>query len=149
MFIARGGPWTLAQGILSLGALLVGIASGQFGGVRLLAAVPMVLVGAGFGIRGVLDLGASRSVLPEPRTSGGLVRTGVYGKVRHPLYASQFWLGAAWILGTGSIQAALWVAGLAVVLVFKARDEERRLVLRFPEYAAYRREIPAFLPRFR
>lgn len=148
-FIARGGLWTVAQGILSAGALVAGILSGTPSLLRFLIAVPFLLAGAGFGIRGVSDLGRSRSVLPEPTHGAELVRSGVYGRVRHPLYASQFWIGAAWIVATASAVAAAWVLGLCLLLVLKSRDEERRLERRFPEYPEYRRSVPAFFPGFR
>jgi protein-S-isoprenylcysteine O-methyltransferase Ste14 len=76
---------------------------------------------------------------------------GLYGLVRHPQYTGLF-IG---LFGEGVVHwptlfsvAMFPVIVLAYVLL--ARHEEKRMVERYGElYRAYRRRVPAFLPRIR
>jgi protein-S-isoprenylcysteine O-methyltransferase Ste14 len=82
---------------------------------------------------------------PDHRT---LVTTGIYGMVRHPLYASSMAVAVAM-----SILSASWlVAGLALAfvvdLVVRARRDDRRLAQEFgPRFDAYATRVPSFIPR--
>ncbi|HMO66592.1 MAG TPA: methyltransferase, partial [Verrucomicrobiota bacterium] len=101
------------------------------------------------GVRGVRDLGRHRTPFPRPRPDAELVTTGIYARLRHPLYAAVIVLGLAWAL--------LWRSWPALVLAVvqvpffdaKARAEERRLRERFPGYVDYARRVGRFLPRRR
>jgi protein-S-isoprenylcysteine O-methyltransferase Ste14 len=92
------------------------------------------------------------SGLPEldpRRHPQALVRTGIYGRIRHPRYV-QFCvalLGYALIANYLAIYAIwlLWIPGLLVI----ARFEERELRLRFGrEYDDYAEAVPRFVPRW-
>lgn len=82
------------------------------------------------------------------RKNAQLVRHGPYSVTRNPLYVSSL----AGATGVGLSSASLVVGGLfgfAVWLLLSAaiRGEERRLLERFgPEYAAYQREVPRWIP---
>ncbi len=82
------------------------------------------------------QLGASFSVRPEAHE---LVTTGIYAKIRHPVYVfgGLAWLGALLaLLGWGALVIGLIVA---VVEFARARREERTLAAAFgPAYDAYR-----------
>lgn len=106
------------------------------------------LIGGGvvLAIRGTADLGRALTPLPHPRPGVGLVDTGVYALVRHPIYGGLI-LGA---LGWSLIQASLMAVGLSVVLAafftLKARREEVWLVEHYPDYPAYRERTRRFIP---
>jgi len=77
--------------------------------------------------------------------------SGPYAHLRHPLY-----LGSAIILaGFAVVGGRLWLAALLaayflLLFVPVMRHEERaRLALASEQYAAYRIQVPAFLPRLR
>ena len=105
----------------------------------------LVLVGAWAGLRGKRDLGAQRTPFPKPQDDGQLVTTGIYARVRHPLYVSVIALGFAWAL--------LWRSGPALALAvlqmpffdLKARREERWLRERFASYGDYVRRVSAYV----
>lgn len=106
----------------------------------------LLVAGAVFGIGGAWSLGRSRTIFPRPVPDARLVRSGVYGLVRHPLYTSLTLLAAGW-----SLVWASWPAGVAAVLqtLFldrKARYEEKWLRQRFPEYADYAKRVRRLLP---
>jgi protein-S-isoprenylcysteine O-methyltransferase Ste14 len=70
-----------------------------------------------------------------------LVIHGVYGQVRHPIYAGVILL----LIGLGMLNgnlARIAVGGLSLLFFDrKAALEERWLAERFPAYADYRREV--------
>ncbi len=77
-----------------------------------------------------------------------LVTSGIYGVVRHPLYASLIWMfyGASFVY-------ANWIGFLLNTFVFvpmmyyRAMQEEALLVDKFPEYKDYRKRIGMFFPK--
>ncbi len=145
---ARGGVWVVAQFALMIAGLAAGpIWRASWDGWSTLAAgMVLLLVGAWLGLRGQRDLGSHRTPFPQPKDDGQLITSGIYARLRHPLYASVIALGFAWALLWQS-----WPAlGLAVaqILFFdaKARREERWLRERFSDYAAYARRVKRFIP---
>ncbi len=78
---------------------------------------------------------------------GMQLRSGIYRTIRHPIYAAAQNIG----FGLAFIHAN-WYALLVAVLLplFYAGwirlVEEPELLRRFPDYAQYRREVPAFAP---
>jgi len=78
-----------------------------------------------------------------------IVTRGAYGFVRHPIYLGVFliWFGLAFAYGSTLVLA---VAALYVVPAYTVyvRSEEAMLAARVgPEYLAYKRRVPGFVPR--
>ena len=145
---ARGGIWVVAQFALMIAGLAAGpIWRASWNGWPTFAAgLVFLLIGAWLGLRGKRDLGLNRTPFPQPKDDGQLITSGLYARLRHPLYASVIALGFAWALLWRS-----WPAlGLAAVQILffdaKARREERWLRARFPGYAAYVRRVKRFIP---
>ncbi len=80
-----------------------------------------------------------------------LVRSGAYGVVRHPIYASLLAMLAATLLRFtvwpwALVSVALFVAGTEI----RVHAEERLLAARFPDaFAAYRARVSAYIPLVR
>ncbi|MEZ5289553.1 MAG: isoprenylcysteine carboxylmethyltransferase family protein [Vicinamibacterales bacterium] len=78
-----------------------------------------------------------------------VVRTGPYALTRHPIYTGLLLALAATVLVRGDLAGVL---GLPFVLMgarAKVALEERLLMRHFADdYARYRREVPALVPRF-
>lgn len=77
-----------------------------------------------------------------------LVTTGIRSRVRHPVYLGHLCQMLGWSVGTGL--AVCWVlTGFAMVTgAVMIRMEDAELEKRFgEEYAAYRKSVPAVLPR--
>ena len=104
----------------------------------------LVAVGAVPVIWGHLRLGL-RTHMPSVRYT--LVRTGLYARLRHPIYAGGIliFVGLALLRPTAPvlIASALGI-GWAVL---QARLEELDLVQRLPDYREYMRQVPRFFPR--
>jgi protein-S-isoprenylcysteine O-methyltransferase Ste14 len=150
-FIARGGLWAVVQFLLSGAVMGLGLwfrgdwarLPAQVGGVVLLVS------GAIFFTAGLLALGRNLTPLPQPRPGAGLVRHGIYARVRHPLYSSVILLSLGCALCCRSWPSLL--AALALIPFFhaKTRREERWLNEKFPDYADYARRVPRFFPHLR
>jgi protein-S-isoprenylcysteine O-methyltransferase Ste14 len=88
--------------------------------------------------------------LSPQRYRGGVVRSGIYGIVRHPRYLGFMlsFLGLALLTGAAGIFALAIVTILLYLIV--APLEERELREHYgSDYEAYIRDVPRFLPRWR
>ena len=88
-------------------------------------------------------------LVPE-RVESKLLRSGIYGRVRHPRYIGVLLAVTGFALianySGAYLITALTVPGLYVLTVL----EERELLERFGDaYRTYREEVPRFLPRAR
>ena len=110
--------------------------------------VGALVIGAWLLVRGFADLGPSMTPFPRPRTDGRLVDSGIYARLRHPIYAGLILASLGWSTLTRSPAALLLAFVLAIFLDAKARREEAWLLDRYPPYAAYRLGTKRFLPGF-
>jgi protein-S-isoprenylcysteine O-methyltransferase Ste14 len=147
----RGTRWVVAQ--MTLLAALAAVAPwyrGHWTPTLSLAPATLLFIWAAWtGITGVRDLGRNLTPLPAPKPGSTLVTTGIYRRIRHPLYSSLIALGFAWALAWSSTPGLALATALALLLHAKARHEETRLCEVFPDYPAYRARVPRYLPRFR
>lgn len=103
----------------------------------------LVTVGLVVIVLGILSLGRSFGIMPRAR---GLVRSGLYRWVRHPIYVGEL------IATSGLLLLALGPLGLVgsvllgVVHGYRATQEERTLQATYPEYAQYRASTARLLP---
>jgi protein-S-isoprenylcysteine O-methyltransferase Ste14 len=111
------------------------------------AALLMLLASA---VIGLAALAANRpgnfNIRPEPKPGGLLVMSGVYRRIRHPMYSAVLLaMLAAALADPRPWRVAAWLALLGVLLA-KLRREERYLTARHPEYAAYRKRTRRLIP---
>jgi protein-S-isoprenylcysteine O-methyltransferase Ste14 len=96
------------------------------------------------------DLGGALTPYPLPVESSeeGLVSDGIFGQVRHPMYAGVLASCAGFSILTGSATRLLLTALLIYVFEIKSDFEEEVLIQKFPEYAAYMKEVEGkFFPQ--
>ncbi len=96
--------------------------------------------------RGARDLGRNLTPIPRPLAEAELVQTGIYARIRHPLYAAVMLSAFGWAAFASSARALIPAAMLAIWLEAKARREEAWLLHKFPGYAAYRDRTHRFIP---
>lgn len=123
--------------------------SGGTEALQALAGCLLALAGAGLVLRSRAELGAAWSLVPRADAGTGLVTTGPYRLVRHPIY-----LGLALIAAGNALAFASWPAlgivlfGIVPTFAWRARTEERLLGRIFGErYAAYRQRTGMIIPR--
>jgi protein-S-isoprenylcysteine O-methyltransferase Ste14 len=100
--------------------------------------------------RGHVDLGANWSPTLAIREQHQLITRGIYGVIRHPMYASQwiFSIAAPFLLQN-------WIAGFINLLVFipfylfRVKAEEELMLEQFgDQYRSYIQKVGAVFPRF-
>jgi len=96
------------------------------------------------------DLGLNWSPTLEIREKHELITRGIYGVIRHPMYASQ-WL---WVIAQ-PLLLQNWIAGWLNLLVFilfyslRVRAEEQLMLEQFgDQYRSYMQKVGAVLPKF-
>lgn len=96
------------------------------------------------------DLGLNWSPSLEIREKHELITGGIYGVIRHPMYASQWLLVIAQPLLLQN-----WIAGFLNLLVFipfyllRVKAEEQLMLEKFGnQYQAYMQRVDAVLPKF-
>mmetsp|Transcript_12014 Transcript_12014/g.30848 ORF Transcript_12014/g.30848 Transcript_12014/m.30848 type:complete len:251 (+) Transcript_12014:100-852(+) len=93
------------------------------------------------------DLGNSLSPLPKPRNGAKLVTSGVYGYVRHPMYAGLLLLVLGIALTSGSSAKFMLFLSLLLLLDKKASLEETFLADEFgEEWTDYVIRVSKILP---
>lgn len=147
---SRGEGWVALQVVLFALLAVAGAAGPAWGEPWLTIGrvVGAVHLGAGVLVAGLglLGLRENLTAVPRPVENGRLVAHGVYGVVRHPIYAGVILAAVGFGLVTAS-PAALGVAALlGVFFDLKSRREEAWLLEAYPEYAAYRRRVRKLLP---
>lgn len=103
-----------------------------------------VLIAAGF-----ILLYRSWQILFAAQRTQRLAVTGPYGRARHPQYVGFLTIMAGFLLQWPTLLTLLMFPVLVIVYLRLARKEERLMDAEFGEaYAAYRRQVPGFVPRF-
>jgi protein-S-isoprenylcysteine O-methyltransferase Ste14 len=149
----HGEGWIAGQVVLVGAILLCGLLGPSWPrGVApwlTIAGVAIAIVGGAVMVLGGRALGRSLTPLPKPRRTSSLMETGLYGRVRHPMYGGALIAALGWSLAT-SPAALLPTAVAGLFVEFKSRREELWLCERYPPYAAYRRRVRwKFVPRIR
>ena len=146
----RGEGWVAMQGALLVACAAAGwLGPAWDGGPRILTSIAGAVLsatGLWLAVRGSRDLRDALTPLPYPRDGGELVETGVYARVRHPIYGGLVTAAFGWGLLTASPPA---IAAAVVLLAFfelKSRREEAWLEQRFAGYAAYRERTRRLIP---
>jgi protein-S-isoprenylcysteine O-methyltransferase Ste14 len=107
-----------------------------------------VIAGAALVVRSRAELGPAWSFVPKADQSTGLVTTGPYRLVRHPIYLGLAVLAMGEALAFGSWPAvAIVLSSIVPTLAWRARAEEKLLSRMFGErYAVYRERTRMIIP---
>lgn len=141
--------WVAAQVVLFAVWLAVAVTTAEpasvarsiIGGMMLIAAVGLMEASR-------RALGQNLTPYPQPRSGATLVSTGIYARIRHPIYTGVVLLLAGASVLAGSIAAGLVAAGFLVFFTAKSSVEERALAINVSGYQEYRAAVRGrFLPR--
>ena len=133
----RGELYTVGQFAL-IGAVL-------FGGIPvvgdllfLLLGPATMLAGLGLTVGSVGNMGNALSPWPTPASDGQLVTTGLYEKMRHPMYTGLVCTLLGYSILLSSAPRLMLTGVLWAFLNVKAEQEEKYLLETYPEYEAYK-----------
>jgi protein-S-isoprenylcysteine O-methyltransferase Ste14 len=101
-------------------------------------------------ISGYLVMAGMRGVFGEVREKPVLVRKGIYGVIRHPIYLSEMlaYLGLLFF-STSLAAVGVWIISIAF-FHYISRYEEKVLLAQFgDEYRQYMKDVPMYIPRLR
>ena len=91
-----------------------------------------------------------RIVFGDVRETPSVIREGVFGVVRHPIYLSEVQLYLGLFMLNMSLAAGAVLIGATAFLYFLSRYEERLLLKRFgDDYSSYMRDVGMWVPRLR
>ena len=88
-------------------------------------------------------------IAPAPRPDAELVTSGIYTRLRHPIYTAIVILVAGLFLRRPTILVAIAGAVVVAFLAVKVRFEEKLLVARYPAYVGYMRRTWGLIPWWR
>ena len=84
------------------------------------------------------------------KKGGGLITSGWYARLRHPLYFGLILIVMGYFLVAGSMTAGIHLLCLLLYLPFGIYFEERNLIVLFgDDYRKYQQKIPSVFPRFK
>lgn len=146
----RGEGWFVIQVVLLALILVAGIFGGGLSGplswIPTIVGAVLLVAGLALALRGVRDLGAALTPLPRPRAGASLVDTGIYARVRHPIYGGLILASFGWAMVMASPSAVVLATVLLLFFELKAMREEAWLVAHDERYAEYRRGTRRFVP---
>lgn len=150
-----GGEWApLVANLAAFGLFLVSlfVFSASVGGATALLLASsgslLAVAGAAVALRSRAELGPAWSFVPKADQGSGLVTTGPYRRVRHPIYLGLALLTIGEALAFGSWPALMMVAfGIVPTFAWRARAEEKLLSRTFGEsYDVYRQRTRMIIP---
>jgi len=145
-----GEGWVAIQMVLLAAIAAAGLLGPAWSSAARLATslvgLPLIVAGMFLAVRGIRDLRDALTPLPYPRAGAELVETGVYARVRHPIYGGLIVASVGWGALTASPVALALAAALFGFFELKSRREEIWLAERFEGYAAYRTRTRRLIP---
>jgi len=139
----RGTGWVVSQFVLMAAIITAGLVPPGWpeNAQRPLSVVGAALafVGGAFAVWSARALGRALTPFPRPVVAG-LVTTGPFAVVRHPIYLGGLGLFSGYSLLT-SIPALVLTGALVALWAGKIRVEERLLADVYDEYPAYRERV--------
>jgi protein-S-isoprenylcysteine O-methyltransferase Ste14 len=111
--------------------------------IRLIAGIIVMI------LSGYLSMTGLKTVFGEVRDKPHVIRKGVFGIVRHPVYLGEILLYFGLLLFSLSLAAAvIWI--IVIVFLFYISRYEEKILLEFSgdEYRTYMNEVPMFIPKW-
>jgi len=110
-------------------------------------ALTLFFIGLGIGLWALFynKLG-NFNIQPKLKKGSSLITTGIYSKIRHPMYTSVIVIMFAIFLTTPTLLEGLFFMALVAILVLKARKEESLWIAHDKTYLDYRKRTKYFIP---
>lgn len=107
----------------------------------------LMIGGSALSLLAVMRFGSMEFIGIFPERPGELIRTGLHGSIRHPIYTGVILALVGWLMVSTTLATLLVVMISMIYLPIGIHLEERKLVERFGDaYLRYRKEVPALVP---
>ena len=107
----------------------------------------VMLAGLAFAVWARIHLGRNWSASVAIKEDHGLIRSGPYGLVRHPIYTGILGGILGGVIAGGTISLVIVLFLFSLCFWIKSRFEETFMVQTFDnQYIQYRKEVPALVP---
>ena len=111
--------------------------------------LPIIAAGIAIIVVSILQLNKNLSPFPTPKENSALITTGLFSKIRHPIYSGILLLVFSFALYQNSGDKILISSLLLILFYFKTGYEEKQLSLKFPEYKNYKKAAGRFFPKIK
>jgi protein-S-isoprenylcysteine O-methyltransferase Ste14 len=111
--------------------------------------LPFIVAGIAIIFISLFQLNKNLSPFPSPKENSELVTTGLFSKMRHPIYSGILLLAFSFALYQNSGFKILISFVLSILFYFKTGYEEKQLSLKFPEYKNYKMNTNRFFPKIK
>ncbi len=149
--MSRATHFVIGQFIL-FGIMAVALIVVPLGGSTPLRIVGLLLIVLGFAVLMIAIWEHMRrnatlpNIAPTPKAHVGLIKTGLYAHVRHPIYSGVLTGAVGVALTHGNLVPVIVAVVMIVFFTVKSRYEEGLLRAAYPEYADYMTHTGRFLP---
>lgn len=144
---ARNG-WLLVALQFVLFATVVLLPRRSTTGIAVAAGIAVMALGLIVVALAFVRLGDALTPTPVPRADAGLRTTGIYRRVRHPIYSGVLLVAAGVTIAVGTWWTVAWFAVLVVFFLVKSRWEDRLLSVAYgEEWTRWARRTGALIPR--
>ena len=114
-----------------------------------LAGLLLLIVSTILFLKSKRDLAQAFYPYPEPKTGAPFITSGIYARVRHPMYLAFLVGSLGLILIKQNLLLIVSTILLTLVLNIKYRFEDRLLSARWDEAKEYQKKVPALIPLMR
>jgi len=112
--------------------------------------LPFIVTGIAIIFISLFQLNKNLSPFPSPKENSELITTtGLFSKMRHPIYSVILLLAFSFALYQNSGFKILISFVLSILFYFKTGLEEKQLSIKFPEYKNYKKNTGRFFPKIK
>ncbi|MCB0771438.1 MAG: isoprenylcysteine carboxylmethyltransferase family protein [Flavobacteriales bacterium] len=116
--------------------------------VMVVPGATLILLGGALSTVAVLRFGGGSFLGFFPEKQTGLVRTGLHGKVRHPIYSGMIIAAIGWSVLSPTVATFIVVGITFVYLPIGIHLEERKLIAKHGDaYRQYKAKVPTLFPK--
>lgn len=92
------------------------------------------------------DIKTNFAVAPKPHNSASLITSGIYSKIRHPMYSAVIFASFGYLLIRYDLLMLAFFLIIILFLIAKIYFEDRFLTRKYDKYEQYKKQTKALIP---